>query len=334
MIASQRPALLLTRHEIAALMVPQDYLAAVEAGFRCYAHGNAGVPVPMHIAVPNGVFHAKGAHAVLDRSYVAVKLNGNFPGNSRRSGLPTIQGVVVLCDAADGSVLSVMDSIEITLRRTAAASALAARYLARSDAASVAICGCGMQGRAQLAALVEVLSLKQALVWDLDSEKANEFARTMRAELHLDVAAVREPGDATRQSDVIVTATTARAPFLTTDMVSPGVFVAAVGADSPEKSELAPQLMAAATIVVDVLAQCATMGDLHHAIEAGQVALTDVHAELADLVVERKPGRASPDEITVFDSTGTALQDVASAAAIYQRAMAGHIGLSINFGVL
>ena len=205
MIASPRPALLLTRREIAALMSPQDYLAAVEAGFRCYADGNAGLPVPMHIAIPNGVFHAKGAHAVLDRSYVAVKLNGNFPGNPQRSGLPTIQGVVVLCDAADGSVLGVMDAIEITLRRTAAASALAARYLARSDADTVAICGCGAQGRAQLAALVEVLPLQQALVWDLDSEKADEFARTMRAELHLDVAVAREPSDATRQSDVIVT---------------------------------------------------------------------------------------------------------------------------------
>jgi ornithine cyclodeaminase/alanine dehydrogenase-like protein (mu-crystallin family) len=213
-------------------------------------------------------------------------------------------------------------------------SALAARYLARSDADTVAICGCGAQGRAQLTALVEVLPLQQALVWDLDSEKADEFARTMRAELHLDVAVVREPSDATRQSDVIVTATTARSPFLTIDMVRPGAFVAAVGADSPEKSELAPQLMAAATIVVDILAQCATMGDLHHAIEAGQVALADVHAELADLVVERKPGRTRPAEITVFDSTGTALQDVASAASIYQRAMAGDVGSSINFGVL
>ena len=213
-------------------------------------------------------------------------------------------------------------------------SALAARYLARSDADCVAICGCGMQGRAQLAALVEVLPLKRALVWDLDPEKAHEFARTMRAELHIDVVAVREPGDATRQSDVIVTATTARAPFLTIDMVRPGAFVAAVGADSPEKSELAPELMAAATIVVDLLAQCATMGDLHHAIEAGQVALADVHAELADLVVERKPGRTRPDEITVFDSTGTALQDVASAASIYERAMAGDVGSLIDFGVL
>ena len=329
-----RPVLLLTRREIASLMTPQDYVAAVEAGFRCYADGHANTPLPMHIAVPEGIFHAKGAHAVLDRSYVAVKLNGNFPDNPQRTGLPTIQGVVLLCDAEDGSVLSVMDAIEITLRRTAAASALAARYLARGDVDCVAVCGCGLQGRAQLAALVEVLPLKRALVWDLDAEKARDFARDMCAALPIDVAAVGEAGDATRRSGVIVTATTARSPFLARDMVPPGAFVAAVGADSPEKSELAPELMAAATIVVDLLAQCATMGDLHHAIEAGRVTLADVHAELPDLVAGRIPGRTRPDEITVFDSTGTALQDVASAASIYQRAIGSNIGSTIDFGVL
>jgi len=328
-----RSALTLTRREIAALMTLEDYLAAVEEGFRRSADGDAHAPMPMHIAVPEGAFHVKGAHAVLDRSYVAVKLNGNFPGNRRR-GLPTIQGVILLCDGADGSVLSVMDATEITLRRTAAASALAARYLARADVDCAAICGCGLQGRAQLMALAEVLPLKRALAWDLDPEKARQFASDMRAALDIDIIAVREASEAARPSGVIVTATTARSPFLTTDMVTPGAFVAAVGADSPEKSELAPELMAAATIVVDVLAQCATMGDLHHALAAGNVALEDVHAELADLVVGRKSGRTRADEITVFDSTGTALQDVASAAAIYRRAIAGNIGLSINFGAL
>ena len=125
------PALIVRRSEIAALMDPAAYLAAVEAGFRSYANGEASVPMPMHIPVESGGFHAKGALVVLDRAYVAVKVNGNFPGNPRRNGLPTIQGVVLLYDAIDGSLLAIIDSIEITLKRTAAASALAARYLAR-----------------------------------------------------------------------------------------------------------------------------------------------------------------------------------------------------------
>lgn len=324
--------LVLRRGEIAGLMRPQDYLSAVEAGFRSYASGDSDVPMPMQIAAQDGTFHAKGARIRLDRDYVAVKLNGNFPGNPRRNGLATIQGIVLLCDAADGSVLAAMDSIEITLRRTAAATALAAKFLAREDAHDIAICGCGDQGRAQITALADIMTIRRALVWDLDAEKAQDYARDMRNQLGFDVSAVAEVGDATRSSGVIVTATTARAPFLTRDMVSPGAFVAAVGADNPEKSELTPELMAKSTIVVDVLAQAVAMGDLHHAIDAGLVTAADVHAELGDLVAGRKPGRTRADEIIVFDSTGTAIQDTASAAWIYQRAIANEIGSRIAFG--
>ncbi|HEY3179912.1 MAG TPA: ornithine cyclodeaminase family protein [Casimicrobiaceae bacterium] len=327
-----KPALILTRNHISTLMSAHDYLAAVEAGFRSYATGNVEMPSPMCIAAQQGAFHIKGARIVFEREYVAVKLNGNFPGNPRRSDLPTIQGALLLCAADDGSVLAIMDSIEITAKRTAAATALAARLLARRDAQCIAICGCGEQGRAQLAALAEVLSPQRALVWDVDLEKARDFACEMRKMLAFDVRAVRQIGDATLSSDVIVTATNARTPFLARALVSPGTFVAAIGADSAEKSELVPELMAHATIVVDVLSQCAVMGDLHHAIDAGFVTPADVHAELGEIVVGRKAGRANRDQIIVFDSTGVAFEDAASAARIYERAIASNIGSSIVLG--
>lgn len=313
-------------------MDPAAYLAAVEAAFRSYASGETCVPMPMHIPVTNGGFHAKGALVVLDRAYVAVKMNGNFPGNVQRHGLPTIQGVVLLFDAANGALLAVVDSIEITLQRTAAASALAARYLARADASSIAICGCGEQGRAQLKALAGVISLGRVLAWDIDPAKAREFARDMHGALGLEVTAVQSVCDAAPASDIVVTATSATTPFLTTACVRAGTFVAAVGADSPHKSELAPALLAGSKIVVDALSQCAVMGDLHHAIDAGLVTAADVHAELGDLVIGRKRGRTNPEEITVFDSTGVAVQDAASAAWIYQRAIAAKIGTPISLG--
>ena len=326
--------LVLNRRDIASLMSLGDYVSAVEAGFRSYANGGADVPLPMHVHASNGAFHAKSARLSLDRPYIALKLNGNFPSNPSKKRLPTIQGVVVLCDGDEGSVLAVMDSIEITLRRTAAATALAARYLARAESDSVGLCGCGMQGRAQLEALADIMPLRRVLVWDVDPTKAREFARTMAEALQIDVAAVTEPHQASRPSPVIVTATTARVPFLTKDMVASGAFVAAIGADSAEKSELAPDLMASAKIVVDLLAQAVTMGDLHHAIDAGVVTAADVHGELADIVVGRKPGRTSNDDTIVFDSTGTAIQDVATTAAIWQRAVANEVGSRIQLGAL
>jgi ornithine cyclodeaminase/alanine dehydrogenase-like protein (mu-crystallin family) len=287
----------------------------------------------MHIPTRRGAFHAKGARLELERNYVAIKLNGNFPGNPE-AGLPTIQGAVLLCDGDDGSLLAVLDSIEITLRRTAAATALATRFLAPEDANCIAICGCGEQGRAQLAALAEVLPLRRALAWDRDTRKAAAFARHMSEALEREVIAVSDLPEATRTSTVIVTATTARTPFLAKDLVPRGAFVAAVGADSPEKNELAPDLMADATIVVDLLAQAMAMGDLHHAIDAGLVSAEDVHAELSDVISGRKPGRTSAGETIVFDSTGTALQDVASAVWIWRRAFAEQAGWRVALGTL
>jgi len=328
------PALILRRGEVAELMDQGAYLAAVEAGFRCFASGGASVPMPMHIPARDGSFHAKGALVMLDRAYVAVKVNANFPGNPRRNGMPTIQGVVLLYDGAEGTLLAVIDSIEITLKRTAAASALAARYLARDDANSIAICGCGEQGRAQLAALAEITSLDRVFAWDIDIEKARAFAREMERALAIQVKAVADLRDASLRSDIVVTATSAQTPFLTKACVSAGTFVAAVGADSSNKNELAPELLAASKLVVDVLTQCIAMGDLHHAIDAGLVTSADVHAELGELVTGAKPGRTNREEITVFDSTGVALQDAASAAWIYQRAVADNVGTSMSFGSL
>ena len=321
--------MVLARREISELMAPADWLAAVETGFRAAAAGRAHAPPPMHLAGDGGAFHAKGASLELERLYVALKLNGNFPANPAARGLPTIQGAILLCDGADGSLLAILDSIEATLRRTAAATALAARYLARADSGTILVCGCGEQGAAQLAALRDGLQLRRGFAWDRDLARAEALATCAQG---IAIEPVADLADAARQSDVIVTCTTARTFFLDPDMVRPGTFIAAVGADSPDKSEIAPALMAKARVVADVLDQCAEMGDLRHALAAGAMRREDVHAELAELVSGAKPGRIDAAEITLFDSTGTALQDVAAAARIYEQAVARGAGLSVALG--
>ena len=321
------PTLVLSRRCVAGLMTARDYFAAAEDAFRALATGRAAAPTPMHIPCEAGGFHAKGARMDdAGRGYVAVKVNANFPGNPRTFNLPTIQGAVVLADAANGAPLAIMDSVEITLRRTAAATALAATLLARPNAETVAICGCGDQARAQLAALATEFRLKRVLVWDIDRSRATAFAEEMSAHLTCPVTCVDALRTATLRSDMIVTCTTSRTAFLDVGDVRPGTFVAAVGADSHDKSEIAPDLMAKATVVVDVLEQCAVMGDLHHAINAGLMTTKDVSAALGELVVGQRPGRADEEEITIFDSTGTAVQDVAAAVRIYDRARTQRVG--------
>jgi ornithine cyclodeaminase/alanine dehydrogenase-like protein (mu-crystallin family) len=305
--------LIITRRDVRRVMQPADYLEAVEMGFRAGAMGKADAPRPMHIPMARGGFHAKGASISLGRDYVAMKINGNFPGNPAKHGLPTIQGAIFLADGSNGALLAIIDSIEVTIQRTAAASALAAKLLARPDSTTLLICGCGEQGRAHAAAMREILPIARCLFWDLDPAAAHSLAA------ELDGIAVQDLNLSAGQADVIACCTTARVPFLGLGMVRPGTFIAAVGADNPDKSEIAPALMAAAKVVTDVTAQCAEMGDLHHAIEAGTMAAADIHAELGEILVGEKTGRASPDEIVIFDSTGTGLQDVAVAAAIYER---------------
>jgi ornithine cyclodeaminase/alanine dehydrogenase-like protein (mu-crystallin family) len=318
--------LIITRSDIGRVMSAADWLQAAELAFRANAERRAVSPHPLHLPCQRGGFHVKAASMSLERDYVAVKVNGNFPGNPQELGLPTVQGAIVLADGSNGVLLAIIDSVEVTLRRTAAASALAAKLLARPESSTMLICGCGAQGRAHLSAMREVLPLTRFLVWD----RAANAAETLADECNGEVASNLKT--AALSADVIVCCTPSTEPFLHPDMVRPGRFIAAVGADNPDKSEIAPELMARAKVVADSLKQCAVMGDLHHAIAAGTVAEADVHAELADVLGGAREGRRSADEIILFDSTGTGLLDVAVSAAIYERAIRDGLGQPIGFG--
>jgi ornithine cyclodeaminase/alanine dehydrogenase len=322
--------LILSRQEIANLMSFGEYVDAVEDAFRVYTEGKALSPGLLDIEAQGGAFHIKAAGLKLAKTYVAVKVNGNYPQNMNRYGLPTIQGAITLCDGETGYPLAFMDSTEITINRTGAATAVAAKYLARTDSTIATICGCGKQGRIQLIALKYALPLERVFAYDIVEDAARAFADQMTSELGISVIPALALQDATRQSDVIVTCSTSRQSFLGKDDVPSGAFVAAVGADSHDKQELDVHLMISNKIVVDVLDQCAAIGELHHAINEGVIKTSDVYAELGEIVAGRKRGRTSRDEIIILDTTGTAIQDVAAAAIIYERAKDGGVGYSCN----
>ena len=323
------PTLLLDAAGISALMDQADWLEAAEIAFRGLADGSAQAPPPVTLAGLGGTFHAKGASLVCYGDlHVAVKLNGNFPANPQVNGLPTIQGAVLLCDGTTGELHAILDSAELTIRRTAAATALAARHLARPDSRALLICGCGGQAEAQLAALAFVLPLERVHAWDRDPARAEALAASAR---RLGLAAERasDLAAAALASDVIVTCTTSTSPFLAAAHVRPGSFIAATGADSPGKAEIMPDLVARSRLVVDHLAGCLAGGDLRNAIEAGAVAASHACAELATLVAGKLPGRTDDQAIFLFDSTGIGVQDVAAAALIRRKAVERGHGVRI-----
>jgi ornithine cyclodeaminase/alanine dehydrogenase-like protein (mu-crystallin family) len=323
---------ILTRADVERVLDPQTCVDAIEDAFRVRGTGGRIESGILGLHGEGGGFHLKAATMLGDRGYFAAKVNANFPANPQTNGLPTIQGVLGLFDATNGAPLAVMDSISITLLRTAAATGVAARHLARAGPATVTIVGCGAQAIPQLAALAVVRPIETVHAVDRDAGAAERFANAASARFGIPVVATTDLERAARGSNIIVTCTTSRAPFLGLAHVARGAFVAAVGADNEEKSEIEPALMGAAAVIVDHRGQCETIGDLHHAIAAGAMHGGDIRGELSDVVARSVRGRLNDDEIIIFDSTGVAIEDVAAAAIVYERAVAGGIGQVVRFG--
>lgn len=318
--------LLLSRSEVADLLSIEEYIEAVEHVFHLYGEGKTQPPGILGVHAHDGGFHIKAGILEFDRSFFAAKINANFPQNAKRFGLPLIQGVVVLADAQNGSPLAIMDSMEITVQRTGAATAVAAKYLARRDSKAILICGCGNQGRVSIQAISKIFSLEQVFGYDIDAGQAQRFANELSDELKISVETTNDLREAMKHSDICVTCTPSTRFFLKHDYVQPGTFIAAVGADSETKQELEPLLVAQNKTVVDMVEQCASIGELHHAIASGLMTKQHVHAELGEVVAGTKPGRTSPDEIIIFDSTGMALQDVIAAATVFEKAVDKGVG--------
>jgi alanine dehydrogenase len=326
-------SLLLTRSDVSSLLTFEEYVTAVEEAFGLHAAGKAAKPGLLHIDSADGEFHIKAGVLKLRKNYFALKLNGGFFHNAERFGMPNIQGLIVLCDGDNGYPLAVMDSRVITGKRTGAATAVAAKYLAKPGSKTATIFGSGVQGRIQLRALASVLPIETVYVVGRNKPKLKDFQRDMSNELGLRIELVEEVeavATILETTDVCVTCTPSRKPILGAQDVAPGTFIAAVGSDSPDKQELDPELLRRNTVVVDILDQCAHVGELHHALNRG-MRQEDVHAELGEIILGRKPGRQFEDEIIVFDSTGTSLQDVASAAAVYEKALERGQGEAFDF---
>jgi len=315
--------ILLQRKDVASLLSIGECMDAVENAFCLHANGQLSPPKILGLHCHNGGFHIKTG---VKGPYFVAKMNANFPANPKQNGLPTIQGIIIVCDAENGRLLALIDSIEITIIRTGAATGVAAKYLSAPNAAVATICGCGNQGRISLEAIMEVRQLKKVYAYDIDSSQAEKLKQP-----NVEVVPVNadELHEALKQSQIIVTCTPSKQPFIRAEDIMPGTFIAAVGSDNEEKQELFADLVASSKLVADIAEQCATIGELHHAIRQNLV--TSEYAELGTIIAGKKAGRESDKEIIIFDSTGTALQDVAAAAIVYEKAMTKGMGKALNF---
>jgi alanine dehydrogenase len=292
--------------DVEAAVSPGRAVEVVRDAFVAYARGEWSMPSKVYVhAYPAGDFRAMPA---LGGGYALLKWVTSFPGNPEL-GLPTVTGVVLLSDASNGMPVAVLDAGAVTALRTGAAAVLAAEVLGREDAETAAVIGAGVNGRA--AARTFVARGRQVSIWDVDLDRAEAAAVDLGAE----VAQSREEALA---AELVVTVTPGHEVVFGSGSLQPGQHVSLMGADGPGKAEIDAEELARVRVFCDDWEQASHNGDLVHAVEAGVLARDDV-TQLGDVLTGSAPGRQGPDEVTVFDSTGLAIQDLAIGIEVVNR---------------
>lgn len=316
-------ALYFTEDEVALLLPMAEALSAVEAAFRALAEGGAVNRPRARVKLPGAMLHvmpagisALGALGV--KTYTVTKSGARF--------------FYLHFDAHSGELLALMAADRLGQIRTGAASGVATRYLAREDAATAGILGTGWQARSQLEAIAAVRSIRSALAYSRDPDRCARFSREMSEKLSIEVRPAGSAEEVVRSSEIVTTATSAREPVLRGEWLKPGQHVNAVGSNFPEKQEVDLEAVVRADVIAvdfkeQALIEC---GDLIAAAARGRLLWEEVH-ELADVVRGKARGRTRPDAITLFESQGMALEDVAVAQRVYEKGLALGLGKALPF---
>jgi alanine dehydrogenase len=321
---------ILSREDVRRALPMRPAIEAMKRAFAQLSTGQANVPLRVPLQVPrhNGVTLFMPGYLGAD-DQMAIKIVSVFNDNPAR-GLPLIHALVVVVDATTGAPAAVMDGTYLTALRTGAASGAATDLLARRDAHTAAIFGAGAQARTQLEAVCAVRSIGEAWVYDVAPKQAATYADEMSRSLSLPVRVAGTPAEAVRQADVICTATTSAGPVFDDADVRPGTHINAVGAYTPQMQEVPVETVLRARVVIDQReASLAEAGDLLIPLQRGLMTQAHIYAELGEIAAGRKPGRATPEEITLFKSVGVAVQDVAAASAVLEAARRLNLGTEV-----
>ncbi len=319
-------SLVLTGFEVMQVLDMDLALTAVEDAFRAYGEGRVNMPPKAYLNLAQGDFRAMYGEIFLAHDHICGLKWVNVHPENPAQGLPTVMAKILLNDPETGLEFADLDGTHITDYRTGAAGGVAASYLARPDAAKLGVVGAGAQARTQIEAVFKVRPLKDIVIFDRHREHAEALAGVVSASYGVKVRATAEVAEAVAGMDLVVTTTPSRAPVVKREWVSPGTHINAIGADAAGKQELEPAILTAAKVVVDDWAQASHSGEINVPLTRGQLTQEQIYASLGDIVAGKKPGRETPEEITVFDSTGLIIQDLALGLAVYQRARERGLG--------
>lgn len=303
--------LLLDRSAIKTLIKMADVVHVVEEAFRMCGEGEGRMPAKTYLALEHGDFRAMPAALP---GCAGVKWVNVHPENPSR-GLPSIMGILIYSDPETGYPLAIMDATEITAYRTGAAAAIASKYLARPDSHTIGIIGAGFQAHTQILAHAELFNPISVNASDVSRAAVDRLASALPQSL-IRNCSIREAV----ASDIVCTLTPSRSPIIKKEWIVPGTHINAIGADAPGKQELDPSILKEAVVVVDDIKQASGSGEINVPIQKGIYNVGEVYGTLAEVVAGQKKGRANSNDVTVFDSTGIAVEDIAVARLLFERA--------------
>lgn len=325
--------LLLTKEQVGRLISMQEVIESVEDAFRAFSAREVVQPpyTGIHLPAPRGEIDFKlGYHQPGEMISLKVS-SGGFPHNPTAYGVPSGMGTVLLFDARTCALACVMDGSLLTGLRTGAAGAVSVKALARKNARTVTSIGTGNQARMQIRAIREVMKIEAIHAWDSHPETLERYRSDIEAEFGIPVVAARSKQAAVEQADILVTTTRGKGPLVEAAWVQPGTHIVAIGTDQQGKQELEPEIFRHAKVVNDSLEQCTEKGETWHPLQCGVITRSGIHAEIGEILLGAKSGRERDDEITIFDSTGMAIQDNTTASRIYRNAIASNVGTTFEF---
>ena len=323
--------IILSQREVKLCLPMSKAIQAVREAYIAFAKGQVKMPPVMHLDVSqyNGEIDIKSGY-IEDFGLIGTKIASGFYDN-HKLGLPPGIAIIILMDLKTSMPLAIMDGTYVTAYRTGAAGAVAANVLAKKDSEIIGVVGAGTQARMQILALREIFSLKEVKVWDINTAARDLYSKEMSEQLNITVEPVDSVKDAVVESDIVVTVTPSKKALVMKDWIKKGTHINAIGADGPGKQELDPMIIKVADkVVVDSLKQCRIIGEIQHALKNGLIKEANIHAEIGQILIGEKKGRESDNEITLFDSTGLAAQDIAAANIVYKQAKERGMGKIVS----
>ena len=322
----------LSKTEIEEFLELVDVIKVFEDTFKLEDSTNSAEAPNYSFKVPNhiGTLNLR-AGLVQGLRILTAKINTSYPNNSNMRNLPAIHSVIIHYDLETGEILGVFEGGYLTAIRTAACAALATQYLSREDSKTVGLIGSGYQARFQIEAVCKVRQIRKIKVYDINSQKLNNFVKNLKPYFNAEIVAVKSAENAVVKSDICITVTTSNKPVVSCDWISPGTHINAIGAYMPDKREIDSATIEKAKVVVDSFEQCTKQaGDIRIPVNEGNFKIKNIHAELAQIVSGRNSARETSSEITVYKSVGNGLQDAVVAEYTYRIAKERKLGKHLS----